>query len=665
MATIVPAALNMRWLRRRGNRARKMFDAHYYRRTQATDLDARADAYAHYVHEGWQHGLDPAPWFSTERYLDDHPDVARAGLCPFVHYVNRGRLERRRIQPSGTAAVADGNDTPQIVSATSPVPSEERHRGQPSGRKDPDRLARDLVDEPFYHRKYPDVAEAGVRASDHFMDSGWREGRDPNPWFSCSAYFSANPDVREEHLNPFLHWLSEGRRESMPWGRPVTGPWIQALSRRDLESVTANGFKGGKLAYAYGVDAAVHQLNPKAINDEGTIVISVGNHDYRAHTGGIETCLTYESEKLCADGHNYLYLHPLLRLPTLNHAEDTSLRPILNGQPMLPISTDQLALLVKGLGKLGAGPADRMVVHGLLGHNPAALGAQAQSMGLQIDYWIHDYFAACSSHTLMRNNVSFCAAPPIESRACQLCVHGKLRPRHVRELHNFLALPNVTLLAPSEVAARTWRETSGLSKVVVEILPHGRVRESTSCGAPRPVGDPPTLAFLGFPAFHKGWEVFRQLHPWAISRGNLRLVHLGADDQHLADVEFVQVRGGTNLDMTQAMLATGVDAVLIWPLWPETFSLVTHEALAAGLLVVTNHKSGNVAVAAADANRGIFFDSVRALERSVITGQLTTLIRQRSRSRPEPGGFEWTGLTPARKERATQFAPGRSRPGAP
>jgi hypothetical protein len=114
------------------------------------------------------------------------------------------------------------------------------------------------------------------------------------------------------------------------------------------------------------------------------------------------------------------------------------------------------------------------------------------------------------------------------------------------------------------------------------------------------------------------------------------------------DVEFTQVREGSRLDMTQALLETGADAVLIWPLWPETFSLVTYEALAAGLLVVTNRKSGNVGVAAAEAGRAVFFDSVRALERSVITGQLQALIRQQSRSRPKPGRFEWTGLTPAR-----------------
>jgi hypothetical protein len=76
----------------------------------------------------------------------------------------------------------------------------------------------------------------------------------------------------------------------------------------------------------------------------------------------------------------------------------------------------------------------------------------------------------------------------------------------------------VTLVAPSEFAARTWRESTGMPEATVEVVPHGRVRESSDAVTPQPIDDRPTLAFLGYPAVHKGWEVFLQLHPWALSR---------------------------------------------------------------------------------------------------------------------------------------------------
>jgi hypothetical protein len=88
--------------------------------------------------------------------------------------------------------------------------------------------------------------------------------------------------------------------------------------------------------------------------------------------------------------------------------------------------------------------------------------------------------------------------------------------------------------------------------------------------------------------------------------------------------------------------------VLLWPEWPETFSLVTYEALAAGCLVITHPSSGNVVVAAEAAGLALVVDDARSLERLTISGALARLIRQRSATRPPPGRFEWTGLTPTR-----------------
>src|SRR4051794_28524565 len=45
------------------------------------------DPVRHYVREGWSRGLDPTPEFSTAFYLDRSPDVRRAGLNPFYHYL--------------------------------------------------------------------------------------------------------------------------------------------------------------------------------------------------------------------------------------------------------------------------------------------------------------------------------------------------------------------------------------------------------------------------------------------------------------------------------------------------------------------------------------------------------------------------------------------------
>src|SRR5206468_3238736 len=43
-----------------------------------------------------------------------------------------------------------------------------------------------LFDPDWYRARYPDVAAAGIDPAIHYVENGWREGRDPGPSFSTS-----------------------------------------------------------------------------------------------------------------------------------------------------------------------------------------------------------------------------------------------------------------------------------------------------------------------------------------------------------------------------------------------------------------------------------------------------------------------------------------------
>jgi hypothetical protein len=75
-------------------------------------------------------------------------------------------------------------------------------------------------DAAFYLQKYPDIKEAGVDPLDHYITTGWREGRDPSPEFSTRYYLEQNPDVGEAGVHPFWHYIVAGRQE----GRQATPP---------------------------------------------------------------------------------------------------------------------------------------------------------------------------------------------------------------------------------------------------------------------------------------------------------------------------------------------------------------------------------------------------------------------------------------------------------
>ncbi len=73
------------------------------------------------------------------------------------------------------------------------------------------RLVSTALDATFYRAINDDVARARLDPVLHYIHEGWREGRDPAPWFSTRAYLERNPDV--EGLNPFHHYLARGWRE--------------------------------------------------------------------------------------------------------------------------------------------------------------------------------------------------------------------------------------------------------------------------------------------------------------------------------------------------------------------------------------------------------------------------------------------------------------------
>ncbi|HZU51292.1 MAG TPA: hypothetical protein VE968_05375 [Sphingomicrobium sp.] len=70
-----------------------------------------------------------------------------------------------------------------------------------------------LFDASWYLETYPDVAASGIDPAVHYLEFGWREGRDPGPHFSTTAYLKANADVAARGANPLLHYVEYGHFE--------------------------------------------------------------------------------------------------------------------------------------------------------------------------------------------------------------------------------------------------------------------------------------------------------------------------------------------------------------------------------------------------------------------------------------------------------------------
>jgi hypothetical protein len=70
-----------------------------------------------------------------------------------------------------------------------------------------------LFDAEFYLRKYPDVAAAGVNPLLHYLKCGRKESRQPNPVFDPAFYLSHNPDARRKQTDALLHYLRSATAE--------------------------------------------------------------------------------------------------------------------------------------------------------------------------------------------------------------------------------------------------------------------------------------------------------------------------------------------------------------------------------------------------------------------------------------------------------------------
>lgn len=71
----------------------------------------------------------------------------------------------------------------------------------------------DLFDKEWYIKEYKDVAEAKIDPIFHYIRYGWKERRNPGPFFNTEDYLRTNPDVLAREYNPLIHYLRFGKKE--------------------------------------------------------------------------------------------------------------------------------------------------------------------------------------------------------------------------------------------------------------------------------------------------------------------------------------------------------------------------------------------------------------------------------------------------------------------
>jgi hypothetical protein len=612
------------------------FDADFYR-TVYSDLAADVSPLWHYRMQGWQERRDPTPWFSTQAYLDDHPDLEAAGVEPFSHFLVHGAREGRVVRPSRHAATflgqRDWADTWRFESfgakpasaAASPAAAR-----APSMPLDEQAAAvGPAFDAAFYLAINPDIAASSADPLQHFLITGWLEGRDPTPRFSVRDYLELHPDVAATGLNPFVHYVLAGEAE----GRAAKN---NLGFRYDLVvRVTPAEERIARAAAA----AARLRTDPPAMLAAGLgrlrdLHITFSHDDYVAHFGGLQLCLRRESAAFAARGVAHLHLFPATSWPAVRKAEEPGpLGVLLNGRRIGTFSAQEVGdAVAAAVGKSGR---RSFAIHSLLGHCPDETADILEAAGLRKGvFWLHDFASLCAGYHLLRNDVTDCAAPPPESGACAVCAYGSERARHVEGHRRLFERLAITVAAPAQTTLDFWLTHGDLPAQATRVVPHATLEPRVKA-AKTPAERPFRVAFLGLPAPLKGWPVFRELAQTFAGDGRYEFLHLGGRSDPGAPAAFYPVVGTAERPraMQEALEALEVDAALVWPLCRETFSFTAYEAAAAGSAVLTWPDSGNVAAFAADPKVGRVLPDEGALLAAFESGEILALSRNTRKAR--------------------------------
>lgn len=468
------------------------------------------------------------------------------------------------------------------------------------------------VDAGWYHATYRDIAAAGLDPVEHYARFGWREGRRPNPNFDPAWYRAAYPDIRDAEMDPLRHYVEAGFQE----GRRPTRPADAARAtieraRREVAHVPLPAVPAD--APQLSAFALRRLLEAAGLGARGC-VLSVSHDDYTTITGGIQLVIADEARLFgCA---RFVYLHIAPTTLNLRMLADSGapflFQVVLNGRARGVIEANALreALAASAL------PARRLfVVHSFLGHRASLLLSLAAAFGAATRLvWMHDHAALCTGFNLLRNNLAYCGAPPADSHACMMCAHGGERVAHLRRVRQLHAGLDPIVIAPSKPALDLFRARANLPHRRAVAHPNAvLVRDGTA-----PVGEGKVrVAFVGYPMAHKGWNAFAALLDAEAGRENYAFHHFAVADALVArqGLRGVAAQAGPNarMAMRDALMAGGIELVLVLSPWPETFSFVTFEAIAAGAAVVCLAGSGNVEATVRAHGAGVVLEDEAAL----------------------------------------------------
>jgi hypothetical protein len=552
-----------------------LFDEEWYVSSYPDVKSSSLSPLDHYLKYGLLLDRNPSEKFNTRYYKNNNLDVASSDLHPLVHYCFHGAEEGRA--PVEDGVIMQKND--DILTVNSGV--DDHFLG--------DQLhIRQVVEESLDIEYLEEQIEGDVvDVVSYYILNSFK--LNPNRDFDTDYYLSSYQDIKDAGVSPFYHYLVAGKEEGRRGNPPINIEQDIIFSSIKLQSEGSVSYKKNKASDLLPAAVIVEKIFGEISKCEQTAVFVAISHDcYLDNVGGVQTCLIQEQSSANNKHVAYLSLYPnqpFLRLSQIEAEYGVNL----NGVYMGLVDGVALKELMMDLSvKLES----YLTIHTLQGTNAKVLESVINSSSFKnIYFWVHDYFIMCEGFNLLRNNVEYCGGAPLGSLACEVCTYGSGRLHHIKQMDSILDKVD-TIVTPSNAATEILLKYRPELKFKTVTHPHHNIVDSvTSLISLKKV----KVAFVGYGTFHKGYfdfvEIVKKLE------GNEQFEFLKFSNDRIKSGGIKNIRAAVTKDEPQAMVSAlkkeQVDVVVMPSKWPETFNLVTYEALLAKVPVLVVGDTGN------------------------------------------------------------------------
>lgn len=388
---------------------------------------------------------------------------------------------------------------------------------------------------------------------------------------------------------------------------------IQKSVNKDIGEPLKRKAYDTKVATYRGRKVSIETLKQTLSSTSGIFVLALSQDNFLQVNGGVQLTIGKEANQHISKKSNFLHIFPYWQRETLDFSQGHAWYGLsLNKQLLGYIEETELIDLLK---QVLPGRFSALHIHHAMAFRLSFLDEMLTLKGAKnAFFWIHDFFTLCPNYFLLRNEKQFCNAPPLESNACAICSYGSIRPKHLQGFVDLFQRHAIQVIAPSQFALEFWNARFPVKNILGEVRSHGQLKFQKPKHH-RKATDPIKVAFLGYPAFHKGWQTWVTLTNKFAADPRYQFVVFTKNQIKSPHYETVSV-AVTPEDpkaMVNALRENDIDVAILWSLCPETYSFTLKEALEAGCHIITNPFSGNIQKQVKKNNFGVVLEDDAAL----------------------------------------------------